>query len=940
MLTFNCSTRAALLLSCLALGATVAPATAQFSVMDPAAQNVMSSRDFNALLETLGFDAGQRATVGPLFDDAQSELIAARNDLAAIAAPGPKDDSKSFADYESRKRRAYERMKSAEHDFFAGLAAIATPAQQPAVERERLAASRRLIRRTLGSSQSSQGPVRVDFVTSVTESQLSEAEKAACLTALSGYQVQLTALLEQALNQGLEVSTRAAKIREDGSAPAPPAADVEVMGEGGLLINDPARLKAAAPFEATLDKIALLHQQAMNTIESTAGAMSADSINSTAARRIWPRAGMDMRSPRATFAQLRAEVAAGKRPAELTAALDAVQPAWLASWWSATKQACDAENFLRRFGIFGSMGQDAKAARDALKSARETRDACNRTAWKAIAAADSANSKFYEQYIAPPTTDRDRMIMAGHGDPTPPKLEAGEGNAMTFSTAGSRTGTAIMMVSRSSDGENEDVLEVPMVFEASGGPMSIMMGPDGVATFLSDTVGDGMADESMGMFVTEGGAFTSQLSGAVMPSPMNRGQVAELAQTLSPAPAPTTTLDQLYTDYSEKMHALNETAGAAAISLLSGPAAGGGIRLRHDGSQEEAPKPRTIQDLKAGVGKLDAFVAQMADIDDALVSNLAAACAPTATPSQIQVLAEERARQRLRQLRYPTSPMLMHSLQDSQKHLDLASIVRQANLSPTDRKTADGIVAEWSPTAVGALEQVRSTFRSVSLELLAEERKMFERMEKIREGANGSTERQIMVESSASEDEGDFRLHSELIEKARNARKAPNVLAREARDRLNASLSTEGRAALQAAWCRAVAPQAFADKRNADARLVQALGLPDATPEQRGQIDALRAAHSAEHARITEQIGVLAAEIAIPVPETTEEILGPGGVARRGGRSPHQAQLDMLRFDRSELNERTLRRLRTILTATQNQAVPALGAPSANPPEVGLGIQE
>lgn len=923
-------------------GAT-APASAQFSIMDAAAQSVMSSRDFNALLDALEFDAGQRATAGPLFDDAQRELIAARDDLAASAVPGPRADSKELSDHESRKRRAYERMKSAERTFFEGLAAFASPAQKPLVERERLAAARRLVRRTLGSGQAGQGPVRVDLVTSVLESQLSAEDQARALGALIGYQTQLTALLEQALDQGLEVDAKAAKLREDGGSSSS-RVEIESTGDFQLPMSDPSRRQASAAFDTTLDKVANAHQQAMSALEAALNPMAADGINAAVAKRIWPRAGMDMRSPRAAFAQMRKEIAAGKRPSEQLAALDAAQPAWLSGWWGATRKACDAENTLRRYGIFGAVGEDTKAVRAKLKEAREERDAANRNAWKALAAIDTGNAGFYAQYTSPPEANQNGFAYHGPGEPTPPKLGGEEtpsgASVSTFSGATMimvRGGDATEGGESGDAGEELDVLDMPIVMEFGGnegGPISISMGPDGVATMVSDSVGDGMMGDGGMSFVFGGGDFASQLSGARMPSPMTREDVGEVTKALTNDAVATATLDQMYTDYSEKIKTLDESAGKAARDLLSGPPAGMGIRIREDGGEEEGPKPRSIDDLRSGVGKMDVFVQQLGALDDALVADLAAACAPKAAPAQVTAMKEERARERLRQLRYPTSPMLQQQTRDGSKAFDLGAVVRQAKLSGPDRQAADGVLAEWSPAAVGAMEQARGTLRTVSLELLAAERKMFERMERVHEGAGGTVERRVEVESGPGEPE-DFRLHQELVQKASKAGNAGRTLTRDARDRMDAALSSEGRAQLLAAWCRAVAPHAYEDKRNADSRLVQALGLPDLTAEQKGQIEALRGAHAAEHAQLTERIGVIAADIAVPAPEAgkgEETEGGPGFGLRIGGNSGgsgKQAQLDRLRFDRSELNERTLRRLRAILTGAQNEQVPALGNPGA-----------
>lgn len=909
-----------------------APAAAQFSVSDPGAQSVMSSRDFNALLEAIAFDASQRATVGPLFDDMQIELIAARDELAATAAPARNADSRTLADFESRKRRSYQRMSAAEQTFFDGLSALASADQQPAVERERLAATRRLIRRTLGPGQSSAGPVRVDFVSAIDESKLSDADQARALGALTGYQAQLTALLRQALDQGLEVDAKIARLREQKpAAQAQPEAQAEGAFEVVGMMNDPTRREATAAFDATCDKLAALHLQAMGSLEGALDAVTADSLAASSAKRIWPRAAMDPRSPRAAFAQMRAEIARGKRPSEQLAALDAAQPAWLSAWWTATRKACEAENALRPYGMFAVANDETKALRRTIRDAHAQRDEANRAAWRALAALDAQNSGFYADLVAAPDANRDMMRFAGHSEPTPPSIdgsEPGPRSGASFSSA------VMIMTTASDDSDGDDEPGMPIVMEAFGdGPISISMGPDGVATFSNDTVGDGMAGGGMGVFTEIGGPSGPQLSGARMPAPMTRDQVLQVVRAIAGEGQPPAAIEQIYKDYSVRAQAVDDSSGKAARDLLTGSMLG--FTMHMGGDDAEQPKERSMEDLRAGVGKLDTFVAELVTIDDALIADVVAASAPhsasalASQAAQLKVLQQERARDRLQQLRYPSSPMLMHQGGPSTPHIEFGAVVRSATLSPADRAAADTIVSEWSDAAIGAAEQARSTLRSVSLDLLESERKMRDRAD-AQAGAQpggepGRRGGAVRMEMSFDDAEG-FREHQALIEKAGGARTAVASLARGTRERLETSLSPEGRVALLAAWCRFVAPEAYADRRNADTQLAAALAIADLTPEQRRQIDALRASHATQHAALTERIGQLAADLAVPSADA-QAGSGPmgAGFMGRGQANPARSALDRARFDRSELNERSTRRLRSILTPTQAEAIPPLG---------------
>lgn len=888
-------------------------AAAQFAIADPASQPVMSSRDFNALMDALNFDAGQRATAGPLFDDVQRELMAARDEADATPTPDNTATARDQAEFESSKRRAYQRMRAAEQTFFEGLAALATPAQKAAVERERLASERRLIRRTLGAGQSS-GVARMDLLTMVTESKLTDAEKARALEALVGYQTQLTTLLEQALDAGLAVEPKLAKLREQAGKTADPSQPAEFA----IMLNDPLRREASVQFDAVLGKLATLHGQGMGTLEQALGQLAADQVNALAARRIWPRSAMDMRSPRAAFAQMRREVSKGKRPADQLASIDAAQAAWLNSWWSATRKAADSENKLRAFGPF-PQGEEAKPLVKDLREAREERDAANRTAWRALAALDTAHADFYKPLMEPP--EKGKGVQFGGGDPTPPSLLDPESGESTHQFA-----TAVMVVGSSlSDGgeggEPAEPMEMPLVFEASGsGPIGIMMGPDGVATLISDSMGDGLNGDGALVIGTPGEAPESELSGARIPKPMTRDQFAEYAKALGGPQASMAAVDQLYSDYAQKFKALDDTAGEAVREVLYGfPPSLHAVFIDESAGEaggkpvERQRKTRTMDDMRAGISRLDAFTSQLAELDDATLTSLGAAVGGSKTTG----IKEERARQRLAQLGYPASPMLEVELRDLRMPFDLATLARGCTLSAADRTAADAVLAEWSPAALASMEQTRATMRGLAVKILEVEEQLAQTVTETRRSAGGSESRSVQREVSAP-DQGVMEEHQKLTQKAREAVKSGGTQAAQARKRLEAAVSAEGRMALLTAWCRAVAPRAFNDKKDADTQLVAALALADLTAEQKRQLEALRSSHDAEHAALTEKIGLLAAEIAFPSGEE------PSARRPSNDELARQRSLDRLRFDRSELNERSRRRIRTILTAAQCEAVPGL----------------
>ncbi|MEI6475453.1 MAG: Spy/CpxP family protein refolding chaperone, partial [Planctomycetota bacterium] len=94
-----------------------------------------------------------------------------------------------------------------------------------------------------------------------------------------------------------------------------------------------------------------------------------------------------------------------------------------------------------------------------------------------------------------------------------------------------------------------------------------------------------------------------------------------------------------------------------------------------------------------------------------------------------------------------------------------------------------------------------------------------------------------------------------------------------------------------------------------------ARGLPSVTDAQRTQIDALRGEQAAYHRELCDRLaGLLMAESVGPTAST-------GGSKK--AKEPRTSMEDT-RFERSELNARSLRRLKSILTDEQVRAIPAL----------------
>ena len=132
-------------------GAQEVPDFVEFaSPQGPRIRAVMSGADFDAAMEAVGFDEGQRTTAGSMFDDAQARMFEAKR-AADAQARGVGLFDRSARAVEERSKAARDlrtRMLATVDDLFTALGAVATAEQQPALARERAKARRNAIRAT------------------------------------------------------------------------------------------------------------------------------------------------------------------------------------------------------------------------------------------------------------------------------------------------------------------------------------------------------------------------------------------------------------------------------------------------------------------------------------------------------------------------------------------------------------------------------------------------------------------------------------------------------------------------------------------------------------------------------------------------------------------------------------------------------------------------
>jgi hypothetical protein len=230
----------------------------------------------------------------------------------------------------------------------------------------------------------------------------------------------------------------------------------------------------------------------------------------------------------------------------------------------------------------------------------------------------------------------------------------------------------------------------------------------------------------------------------------------------------------------------------------------------------------------------------------------------------------------------------------------------------------------WSPAALAVQEQLRAEARSTA----AEEIELLRAMSA--QWSGGPTLEvgvAVPTEAPAAEVRGQVRRSAELMAQRESRRQSLFDQAIAGRDAIEAALSPEARASFHDAWLRAAAPQAYRDGRDAMTTLDAARALPDVTDTQRSQIDALRGEQAARHRELCDRLAGIA----------VTESVGPSmasGNDRKAKKKEPRASMQDTRFERSELNARSLRRLKSILTDAQAREIPALAKTSSKQVQV------
>ncbi len=367
----------------------------------------------------------------------------------------------------------------------------------------------------------------------------------------------------------------------------------------------------------------------------------------------------------------------------------------------------------------------------------------------------------------------------------------------------------------------------------------------------------------------------------------------------------------LLDDYTSKF---TEIEAGELAELGSLPSSMGFMRTDINGAE---PKPATKQTIARQFELRRSVIDRVAELDREFFDGLAAAVGSAISAKDLTRIRHERERASL--IGAGESGMLMMGPggfgASNVPTLDFAEIVRESKLPAASAKSLDGIVDDWDATSLSAFRQrFESHFAAERL------RAEFDVDMAAKARADGHPG-EIRVESS---DAG-----FEKIEAANRKASEGDALTRTVNENtitvaLGALPDDESRLVLRDAWNRKAWPEVYRDSRDVEPKITMALGFADITAEQKAAVNRIAAEHRAEYRRIIDEM-IATNEKFAPKPDAERDDR-PGNEIRN-----LQAKQDAqkrLKFERNELNEKTLRRLKDALAPEQAAKLGDLAKPA------------
>lgn len=537
----------------------------------------------------------------------------------------------------------------------------------------------------------------------------------------------------------------------------------------------------------------------------------------------------------------------------------------------------------------GDQDPSVAKARAEFREIRSERRAVDRDAWRMLAGIDPARRAFHEgmatrepgknQFSGPAS------LPADEGAATPPVPDEGGVVAGAVAT---------IMIGRS-DGNGEADTMVFHADEAIVGTegIALTIGEGGEAVAFGDAFGDGMGSNIAFSGISFAEERDSGRLRVAIPGPVDSAGAARLARALGAEPS-SPAIASLLDDYGQRARELDDRAGAP---------------LRTGGSGKPGLPAERAKEAPALV---DAYVDGLAALDDELVAGIGAVAG--APEQAVRAAKDERAIARERATRYAVG-MVGGATPSALTAVGIGECIGNAGLEAGDRARAADAWIAWIPSARTAAARWRAHGRAHAAEMIELEQRQFRGMQELpAPDADGGP-----VQFTAQVDAESRGRLSDLMESLSEVLVAMDASTVAGQRSVEAVLSEEGKARFRSAWLRAAAPKVYADSRDAMTSLDAAFAMPGLSDTQRAQVNALRGEHAALHRDVCDRL----AELSIAATPATPRAVRPDGAATLEERN--RAIADG-RFERTELNARSLRRLRSILTDDQARAIPALAA--------------
>ncbi len=645
------------------------------------------------------------------------------------------------------------------------------------------------------------------------------------------------------------------------------------------------------------------HRQALQALEPALDPDAFRLVAAEALRRVWPMAGADPSSPARVFRQLLADQAL----AESHAAIAEARTAWWKAWWASSLR-------LTPFFDRGARLKDPEAA-----AVRAEREAADRQAWKALADLVPARREFFLEradltgkqatpFMPFPTASEPSLPSADGAAPAPV-----EGVPQPM-TATFTISAATVEVSGAEDGgEPADTVIVGGTALEAGGSMMVFTGEggaDGVVGVDLDFDPQAMAEREL-------------IGNARLPDAMTADEARRAIRALGEqADAPA--LMALVDDYRSSMATRRSEVQAALKEKLAGQMVnwGGQVSIAFDGAggpgQAAAAAPLAdapevgIDAIRDALGMIDTWESELAARDDEFLASVAAVTG--AGEPDLRYAQERRSAARVTQLVYP-SAFAMDLMSDPTLRLDPMDAIDAAALADAEVASVRDALRSWSPLALAQARARRAAAREYALERIQLEREQVK-------SSVGLAERMQQADSAEPlampADDVDFERIMAIERRIGDADRSVRAQALAGRDAAEAVLDADARARFHSAWLNLAQPRAYRDREDATPAIDRARAMETLTPGQRSSLDALRSAHAGEWRSVSDRLAELMLE-----QEQRGGLVADGREDFENFVLSGQLIGDM-QFERTELDGRTLRRLRSVLTPEQAREIPAL----------------